>query len=114
MMVNFIAVQRNYPHNSGNCFMNRIMHSWMWLSIAMVVLLCQPLMAADDTQSVDQSPKANESVVKPADTKHPEIQPAKKTPNSPLAPGVMITIDPDRRRGRNGQPARRGGVAGRR
>jgi hypothetical protein len=52
-------------------------------------------MAAEDKQSVDQSPKAKESVVKPADTKPLDIQPAKKAPNSPLAPGVMITIEPD-------------------
>ncbi len=74
--------------------MNRILRTSMWLFIA-AVLLCWPLMAADDKQSADQSLKANESVDKPADAKPLDIQPAKKTSNSPLAPGVMIAIEPD-------------------
>ncbi|MGA2799113.1 MAG: hypothetical protein ABSE63_16155, partial [Thermoguttaceae bacterium] len=74
--------------------MNRNLRTPMWLSIA-AVLLCQPLMAADDIQSADQSPKTNESVDKPADTKPLDIQAAKKTSASPLAPGVMIAIEPD-------------------
>ena len=42
-----------------------------------------------------KSLKANESIDKPADAKTPDLQAAKKTPNSPLAPGVMISIEPD-------------------
>jgi hypothetical protein len=75
--------------------MNRCIHSWMWLLVAMLVLLCPPLMAAEDDESANQSTKAIESVVKPANAKSPDIQPAKKTSNAPVAPGVMITIDPD-------------------
>ncbi len=74
--------------------MNRILRTSMWVSIA-AVLFCQPLMAADDKPSADQSLKAKESVDKPADAKPLDIQAVKKTPNSPLAPGVMIAIDPD-------------------
>jgi hypothetical protein len=74
--------------------MNRLILPPMWLSVVTVLLLCRPLTAAEDKQSPDQSPKAKESLDKPADTK-PLVTPAKKTPASPLAPGVMITIEPD-------------------
>ncbi len=74
--------------------MNRILISSMWLSVA-AVLLSGSLMAAEDKQSADQSLKAKQSTDKPADTKTLDVQTGKKTPNSPLAPGVMIAIDPD-------------------
>jgi len=75
--------------------MNRFIFLPTWFSVAMVVLLCRPLMAEEDKQSTDQSPKAEKSVDKPDDVKPLDVQPAEKAPSSPLAPGVMISIDPD-------------------
>jgi hypothetical protein len=67
----------------------------MWLWIATIVLLCRPLIAAEEQQSEDQPIKAKETVDKPVDSKSLDVLPAKKAPNSPLAPGVMIAIEPD-------------------
>lgn len=75
--------------------MNRLLFLSMWLSVATVVLLCRPLMAAENEQPADQASQANESADKSTDAKPLDIQPVEKNPNSPLAPGVMITIEPD-------------------
>ncbi len=75
-----------------------------WLAIAAVVLLCRPLIAADADLSTAQEPEANQSALEPADAESQDKPPAEKatapsaekTSASPFAPGVMITIQPDR------------------
>jgi hypothetical protein len=73
--------------------MNRLIYTWLFLSIGILVFVCRPSIAADEEQAADESaveaadPKA---VAKPADK-----QPIAKA-SDPLGSGVMITIEPNR------------------
>jgi hypothetical protein len=71
--------------------MNRTLLASTLLAAA-IVLLGRPVRAADDNKAADHPPAAKQSPAKPADA-HP--QSAKAVSTSPLAPGVMISIDPD-------------------
>jgi hypothetical protein len=71
--------------------MNRTLLASTLLAAA-IVLPGRPVMAAGDNQAADRTPAAKQSPAKPADAKP---QPQKRAAASPLAPGVMISIDPD-------------------
>jgi hypothetical protein len=67
--------------------MNRSMPVWAYLAALMFLLNCSPVFGADDAAA--KTPPA-----KPSAEKQPA--PTAKLPYRPLAPGVMISIDPMR------------------
>jgi hypothetical protein len=77
--------------------MNRLLLACLWLSIAIVCFIVQPVMAAEEKPPAKPMPAADAPATMPAPEKLPINQPAHKIAGPvALAPGVMINIEPNR------------------